>query len=146
VRVLGEEPGPGLPNQHAKFCPEYTSSHCWCPPATGPGQPHEPGCSHFKRPYHDWDYDLTEALAMNLHVQAQVQAYNHELAKSYAHAEAAYALAVKAVAAASVAPVAVPAPSIISNECTCVAGLASPDFGAIPHAWDCPLSPTGPSD
>jgi hypothetical protein len=41
--------------------------HCWCPPATGPGQPHLSGCSHFKRPavpsvtqafigsYHDWD-------------------------------------------------------------------------------------------
>jgi hypothetical protein len=37
--------------------------HCWCPPATGPGQPHESNCSHYKRPiihahvgsYHDWD-------------------------------------------------------------------------------------------
>jgi hypothetical protein len=38
--------------------------HCWCPPATGPGQPHLSGCSHFKRlppvkahiaSYHDWD-------------------------------------------------------------------------------------------
>jgi hypothetical protein len=36
--------------------------HCWCPPATGPGQPHLSSCSHFKRPaqafigsYHDWD-------------------------------------------------------------------------------------------
>jgi hypothetical protein len=24
--------------------------HCWCPPATGPGQPHEIGCFHYTRP------------------------------------------------------------------------------------------------
>jgi hypothetical protein len=69
VRVLGEEPGPGLPNQHTKACPRFQTMHCWCPPATGPGQPHLSSCSHFKRPavpthafigsYHDWD--LTEA-------------------------------------------------------------------------------------
>jgi hypothetical protein len=35
VRVLGEEPGPGLPNQHAKACPRFQTMHCWCPPATG---------------------------------------------------------------------------------------------------------------
>jgi hypothetical protein len=69
VRVPGEEPGPGLPNQHAKACPRFQTMHCWCPPATGPGQPHQASCSHFKRPapavthvthafigsYHDWD-------------------------------------------------------------------------------------------
>jgi hypothetical protein len=24
--------------------------HCWCPPATGPNQPHEKDCSHYKQP------------------------------------------------------------------------------------------------
>jgi hypothetical protein len=24
--------------------------HCWCPPATGPGQPHESDCVQYKRP------------------------------------------------------------------------------------------------
>jgi hypothetical protein len=47
--VLGEEPGPGLPNQHTKACPRFQTMHCWCPPATGPGQPHEKDCSHFKK-------------------------------------------------------------------------------------------------
>jgi hypothetical protein len=37
VRVLGEEPGLGLPNQHTKACPRFQTMHCWCPPATGPG-------------------------------------------------------------------------------------------------------------
>jgi hypothetical protein len=50
VRVLGEEPGPGLPNQHAKACPRFQTMHCWCPPATGPNQPHQPECSHYRRP------------------------------------------------------------------------------------------------
>jgi hypothetical protein len=50
VRVLGEEPGLGLPNQHTKACPRFQTMHCWCPPATGPNQPHEPGCSRYKRP------------------------------------------------------------------------------------------------
>jgi hypothetical protein len=50
VRVLGEEPEPGLglPNQHTKACPRFQTMHCWCPPATGPGQPHEKGCYHYR--------------------------------------------------------------------------------------------------
>jgi hypothetical protein len=32
VRVLGEEPGLGLPNQHTKACPRFQTTHCWCPP------------------------------------------------------------------------------------------------------------------
>jgi hypothetical protein len=49
VRVLGEEPGLGLPNQHTKACPRFQTMHCWCPPATGPGQPHESDCVQYKR-------------------------------------------------------------------------------------------------
>jgi hypothetical protein len=65
-----KNPGLGLPNQHTKACPRFQAMHCWCPPATGPGQPHLSSCSHFKRPvithafigsYHDWD--LTEPWA-----------------------------------------------------------------------------------
>jgi hypothetical protein len=71
VRVLGEEPGLGLPNQHTKACPRFQAMHCWCPSATGPGQPHQSDCVQYKRPtypgklsepvhatigsYHDWD-------------------------------------------------------------------------------------------
>ena len=25
--------------------------HCWCPPATGPNQPHEKDCVQYKRPW-----------------------------------------------------------------------------------------------
>jgi hypothetical protein len=50
VRVLGEEPGLGLPNQQTKACPRFQTMHCWCPPATGPGQPHESDCVQYKRP------------------------------------------------------------------------------------------------
>jgi len=49
VRVLGEEPGLGLPNQHAKACPRFQTMHCWCPPATGPGQPHLFGFTFYRR-------------------------------------------------------------------------------------------------
>jgi hypothetical protein len=50
VRVLGEEPGLGLPNQHTKACPRFQAMHCWCPSATGPGQPHEKDCFQYTRP------------------------------------------------------------------------------------------------
>jgi hypothetical protein len=50
VRVLGEEPGLGLPNQHTKACPRFQTMHCWCPPATGPGQPHMTDCFQYTRP------------------------------------------------------------------------------------------------
>jgi hypothetical protein len=49
VRVLGEEPGLGLPNQHTKACPRFQTLHCWCPSATGPGQPHQSDCSHYRK-------------------------------------------------------------------------------------------------
>jgi hypothetical protein len=74
VRVLGEEPGLGLPNQHTKACPRFQATHCHCPPATGPNQPHEPGCSHFKTTAESWgshtDFDFS---AM------QMIAYDHAL-------------------------------------------------------------------
>jgi hypothetical protein len=39
--------------------------HCWCPPATGPNQPHQIDCVQYKRPiihatigsYYDWELD-----------------------------------------------------------------------------------------
>jgi hypothetical protein len=110
VRVLGEEPGPGLPNQHAKACPRFQTMHCRCPPATGPNQPHLSDCVHYKRPipptgwnhpalkatvasWHDWEpEDSTETeWAQNEPVLPplpppsvdfikQAQAYNHALA------------------------------------------------------------------
>jgi hypothetical protein len=49
VRVLGEEPGLGLPNQHTKACPRFQTMHCWCPPATGPNPPHEKDCFQYTR-------------------------------------------------------------------------------------------------
>ena len=50
MRVLGEEPGLGLPNQHAKACPRFQTMRCWCPSATGPNQPHGSNCFQYKRP------------------------------------------------------------------------------------------------
>ena len=50
MRVLGEKPGLGLPNQHTKACPRFQTMHCWYPSATGPGQPHLVGCTMYKRP------------------------------------------------------------------------------------------------
>jgi hypothetical protein len=35
-----KNPDPDHPNQHAKACPRFQTMHCWCPPATGPGQSH----------------------------------------------------------------------------------------------------------
>jgi hypothetical protein len=216
VRVLGEEPGLGLPNQHTKACPRFQTMHCWCPPATGPGQPHESDCFQYKRPgpavpvthafigsYHDWDLmdpdepidvvkkylpeqletgpffghglqyakyspeawtfgkmaaklieDATAAAesatgqgellaaeikpeikpesplwyvqnhAMQLQVQAQVQAFNHALQWSSKQKPESY----------------VPDPILINelNElCTCAAASVGACVG---HAWECPLS------
>ena len=72
MRVLGEEPGLGLPNQHTKACPRFQAMHCWCPSATGPNQPHEIDCVQYKRPvihathaaigsYHDWEPEAAES-------------------------------------------------------------------------------------
>src|SRR5450759_710627 len=56
-----KNPDSDYPNQHTKACPRFQTLHCWCPPATGPGQPHEPDCVQYKCPiihatigsYHD---------------------------------------------------------------------------------------------
>ena len=36
-----KNPDSDYPNQHTKACPRFQTMHCWCPPATGPNQPHE---------------------------------------------------------------------------------------------------------
>jgi hypothetical protein len=44
-----KNPDPDYPNQHTKACPRFQAMHCWCPPATGPGQPHRADCSHYRK-------------------------------------------------------------------------------------------------
>jgi hypothetical protein len=41
-----KNPDPDYPTT----CPRFQTMHGWCPPATGPGQPHLSGCSHYSRP------------------------------------------------------------------------------------------------
>jgi hypothetical protein len=95
VRVLGEEPGLGLPNQHTKACPRFQTMHCWCPPATGPGQPHEKGCYQYMNYNMSYTPDLISKCSLShgsphfekpkgeidyfLQAQLQAQAYNHAL-------------------------------------------------------------------
>jgi hypothetical protein len=45
-----KNPDSDYPNQHTKASPRFQTMHCWCPPPTGPGQPHKSDCSHYKRP------------------------------------------------------------------------------------------------
>jgi hypothetical protein len=154
VRVLGEEPGLGLPNQHTKACPRFQTMHCWCPPATGPGQPHEKDCSHYRRPatvaayigsYHDWDLNEADA--------ADAVHYNHALhwleirkPESYVHAIVPSIVSNELVPApAPVFVVKIPSfvvepTSIVINElelctCTCTCAAAS----GVGHASLCPL-------
>ncbi len=67
-------PDPDYPTSHAIACPRFQTMHCWCPPATGPGQPHESDCSHYKRPafFGGLQYEATLSVM-------QAQAYNHAL-------------------------------------------------------------------
>jgi hypothetical protein len=48
------------PNVHSKTCPQFKTVHCWCPPATGPGQPHLFGCTFYKAEKPETDSDLTD--------------------------------------------------------------------------------------
>jgi hypothetical protein len=62
-----KNPDSDYPNQHTKACPRFQTMHCWCPSATGPGQPHQSDCFQYKQPIihaigsasngssHDWD-------------------------------------------------------------------------------------------
>src|ERR1700687_3069502 len=84
-----KNPDSDYPNQHTKACPRFQTMHCWCPPATGPGQPHRDDCSHYRRPilhaavgsYHDWDLTEADAKMVPAPVDfiAEAQAYNHAL-------------------------------------------------------------------
>ena len=105
--------------------------HCWCPPATGPGQPHRDDCSHYRRPilhaavgsYHDWDLTEADAKMVPAPVDfiAEAQAYNHALQwLAFAHATA---------------------PIAHSIDCTCAA-----KYGVIGHAASCPLGEKAESD
>jgi hypothetical protein len=51
--------------------------HCWCPPATGPNQPHRDDCSRYKRPA---KYIPLESGPYQSQLSVmQAQAYNHAL-------------------------------------------------------------------
>ena len=143
VRVPGEEPGPGLPNQHAKACPRFQTMHCWCPPATGPGQPHESDCFQYTRPEPETESETAKWAGISkfesgpffghgLQYQAkisamQAQAYNHALRWLAKQNPAPLALATT--------------PMTHSIECTCAA-----QYGVIGHAAFCPLGEKAESD
>jgi hypothetical protein len=88
--------------------------HCWCPPATGPNQPHEKDCYQYRRPSASYSTSdasgLSGKLSGKFHtgpffghgLQYQVQAYH------------------------AMAP--------LSIECTCAAAS-----GVIGHAAFCPM-------
>jgi hypothetical protein len=147
VRVLGEEPGLGLPNQHAKACPRFQTMHCWCPPATGPNQPHRDDCSHYRRPgpdgpvlhatvgsYHDW---APEPIVPDLSVDFIAQSQAYHAAFSWMEKQSPIPdTALMRSAATSIAT------SIECNACTCVA-FEDADVG---HVASCPLGERAESD
>jgi hypothetical protein len=45
-----KNPDSDYPNQHTKACPRFQTLHCWCPPATGPGQSHQSNCFQYTWP------------------------------------------------------------------------------------------------
>lgn len=119
--------------------------HCWCPPTTGPGQPHEPDCSRYKRlsatigEYADWaltdvpvkldtgpffghglQYSANPYEAKLSDVQMQTQAYNHALQW----------LAKQDLKSKST-----------SIGCTCAA-----KYGVVGHAAFCPIGERAESD
>ncbi len=170
MRVLGEEPGLGLPNQHTKACPRFQTMHCWCPPATGPGQPHEKDCVHYKRPVPKpeskpesesvsikfgpggWSHPALQATVGSYHeweLDDWVLAKQAESIDFIAEAQAynhAYQWMVKhevkPLAAAFMKPLvaALKPPSVKCDGCNC-----DHRFGAIPHAGDCPACPASQS-
>jgi hypothetical protein len=140
--VLGEEPGLGLPNQHTKACPRFQTMHCWCPPATGPGQPHLSGCSHYSRPvpfqfsvkHHPATPATLDKKYVDLNVDLKLPMksgpfFGHGM--KYAvqqplYQAQAYAAALSWMEKQNTAP--------ITPGCTCAAKL-----GVIGHAAFCPL-------
>jgi hypothetical protein len=90
-----KNPDSDYPNQHTKACPRFQAMHCWCPSATGPGQPHLSGCSHFKRPiihaigsYHDWDL-MEESEPQYTKIDPEAWTFGEMAAKMIADATAA---------------------------------------------------------
>ena len=149
MRVLGEEPGLGLPNQHTKACPRFQTMHCWCPPATGPNQPHLSSCTQYKRPLPgntiDKIYGLDHSHGLYTHQyklsQSQIQLLTHAQAQT---------VDAQAKVDASDAAVNLKEKLAVYNEldvawfegvkCTCAAKA-----GVIGHAAFCPLGDgTGP--
>jgi hypothetical protein len=64
--------------------------HCWCPPATGPGQPHLSSCTQYKRPLPgntiDKIYGLDHSHGLYTHQyklsQSQIQLLTHAQAQT----------------------------------------------------------------
>jgi hypothetical protein len=121
-----KNPDSDYPNQYTKACPRFQAMHCWCPPATGPNQPHEKDCSRYKRPAKKYmPLKSGPFFGHGLQYQAklsavQAQAYNHALQWLAKQNPAPLALAT--------------APMTHSIECTCAA-----QYGVIGHAAFCPL-------
>jgi hypothetical protein len=118
-----KNPDSDYPNQHTKACPRFQTMHCWCPPATGPNQPHEKDCFQYTRPvkkpvkftYAGVSKDKGPFFGHGLQYQAQAYA-------------AGFAVAQEAWQEAGL-------DSIKCNEfCTCAA-----KSGVIGHAAFCPL-------
>jgi hypothetical protein len=143
VRVLGEEPGPGLPNQHTKACPRFQTMHCSCPPATGPNQPHEKDCYQYRRP--SASYSTSDASGLSGKLSGKFHTgpfFGHGLpyrAKLSVMQAQAYNAALQWLDKQNPAPLG--APIECNGGCTCAAAS-----GVIGHASFCPLGEKVESD
>jgi hypothetical protein len=131
--------------------------HCWCPPATGPGQPHEPGCVKYKEASEEvshshWKED--GSLMPWPNVAHSIESNEQVLTKEAVHkvyaaletdsffghglqyqAALSVSQALQWLAKQNPAPLALAtAPMTHSIECTCAA-----QYGVIGHAAFCPL-------
>jgi hypothetical protein len=85
-----KNPDSDYPNQHTKACPRFQTMHCWCPPATGPNQPHLSSCTQYKRPLPgntiDKIYRLDHSHGLYTHQhklsQSQIQLLTHTQAQT----------------------------------------------------------------
>jgi hypothetical protein len=119
-----KNPDSDYPNQHTKACPRFQATHCWCPPATGPGQPHRDDCCRYKRP-EGWANPRLRTIGFGMPYS---KTYQTQLSVMQAQA---YAAAFQWMATH-------PAP-IECNACTCAMryGLNGADVDG--HAAFCPL-------
>jgi hypothetical protein len=131
------------PDSHTKACPRFQTMHCWCPPATGPGQPHEKDCSRYSRPVPF----VTDKKYIDLKLPMKGQFFGHgikypgKLSDSVMQAQA-YTHALKWAGAAALKYTPGPDPVVAPAALLCQAWFGSDDQCGLPA--DSPIHTTSP--